>query len=259
MTEEDTLMQTESRSHYQAQKKHLWLLAQGSAASLCRGLSWWRWKNNLLLRTTSLYISIYHSFIILHLYLSIYISFPGCKISRRHRYLICPVSNTCNTKIRLMDCLIWTQSGSWNAYHWISADMIQYRLQLFGAGNVCADLSSGISKLLYDLYSKVRGKGRFSVAASSLLVTRWEVCCFRCLKNNIWEREHAPGTSSFVGFECLTAENLQCWLTEEGRKCFVLSNALLVKGNLAGSWTPLFRERKRQGACKIWEKTGHCL
>lgn len=157
-----------------------------------------------------------------------------------------------------MDCLIWTRSGSWNLYHRISADVIRHMLQLFGAGNVCAELSFGISKSLYDLHSKVRGKGRLSVTESSLLVTRWEVCCFRCLKNNIWEREHAPGTS-FVGFRCLTAENLQCWLTEEGKKCLVLSNPLLVKGNFAGSWTPLFRKRKMQGACKIWEKTGHCL
>lgn len=67
----------------------------------------------------------------------------------------------------------------------------------------------------FDLYFEVKGKGRLSVAESSLLVTRWEVC-FRCLKNSIWEREHAPGTSSFVGFRCLAAEYLQCWLTEEG-------------------------------------------
>ena len=180
MTEEDTLMQTELRPHYQAQKKHLWLLAQGSAASLCRGSSWWRWKNNLL-RATSLYISIYHSFITPYLSIYLYL-LPGCEISRCHWSLICPVSNVCNTKIRLMDCLIWTRSGSWNPYHWISADMIRYMLQLFGAGNVCAELSFGISKLLCDLYSKVRGKGRLSVAESSLLVTRWEVRCFRCLK-----------------------------------------------------------------------------
>lgn len=158
-----------------------------------------------------------------------------------------------------MDCLIWTWSGSWKPYHWNSVDMIRYMLQLFGEGNVWAELSFGISKLLYNLYFKVRGKGGLSAAESSLLVTRWEVCSFRHLKNNIWEREHDPGTSSFVWFRCPTAENLQCWLTEEGKKHFVLSNALLVKRNFAGSWTPLFREIKMQGACKIWEKTGHCL
>jgi len=52
---------------------------------------------------------------------------------------------------------------------------------MFGARNACAELYFGISKLLYDLYSKVRGKSRLSVAESSLLVTRY-VCCFRCLK-----------------------------------------------------------------------------
>lgn len=52
-------------------------------------------------------------------------------------------------------------------------------------------------------------------------LTGWEVCCLRCLKNNSWEREHASGTSSLVGFRWQAAENLQCWLMEEGEKCLV--------------------------------------
>lgn len=51
-------------------------------------------------------------------------------------------------------------------------DMSRHMLQLLGEGNVCAELSFGISKLLHDLYSKVRGKGRLSAAESSVLVTR---------------------------------------------------------------------------------------
>lgn len=54
-------------------------------------------------------------------------------------------------------------------------------------------------------------------------LTGWEVCCLRCLKNNSWEREHVSGTSSLVGFRCQAAENLQCWLMEEGKKSFMVA------------------------------------
>lgn len=114
-----------------------------------------------------------------------------------------PGQQQMHTKIRLMDSALDRV--------WLLEPLPPYMFQQFEAGNDGAEFSLSISKLLQDLYSKVNGKDKLSVADR-----------MRCLKNNSWEREHATGTSSLVGFRCQAAENLQHWLTGEGKKCFVL-------------------------------------
>lgn len=153
------------------------------------------------------------------------------------------------TKIRLTDCLIWTWSGSWNPYCLMWADICYNCLEkkIFVQSFLLVFQSHYMTYILK--------LGENAVSESSVLVTRWEVCCFRCLKNSIWKREYAPGTYSFVGFRCLTAENLQCWLTEEGTKCFILRNALLVKGNLLEA-EPLY---SLKGNCKEPARFGTLL
>lgn len=108
-----------------------------------------------------------------------------------------------------MDCLLWTQSGSWKPY-------LDTRYNSLNQGMIMQSFLLVFQNYYMAYILKLMEKTGFQ------WLTGWEVCCLRCLENNIWEREHAAGTSSFAGFRCWAAENLHYWLTEEGKKCFVL-------------------------------------